>query len=188
MDNAKVFIKSMLNWCRNMLNFQILHRNITYGRNVHVQMTARLWAPRFIRMGNNVGIGHFCIINTDTIIGNDVLLAQNVGLIARDAHSAYMVGTTMFESPRGDRYQIVVEDDVWIGYGAIVLSGVTIGRGSIIAAGAVVIKDVPSYSIVVPAPGTILKSRFSPEQIAEHEAALAAKGVISAIKQSSVTV
>jgi acetyltransferase-like isoleucine patch superfamily enzyme len=108
-----------------------------------------------------------------------VLIAQNVGLIARDAHSAYLVGTTMWESPRGDKFQIVIEDDVWIGYGAIVLSGVTIGRGSIIAAGSVVIKDVPPYSIVVPEPGRILKQRFTPEQIAEHEEALAAQGVIS---------
>jgi len=48
----------------------------------------------------------------------------------------------MFGGPHGsDRQGIVVEDDVWIGFGAIVLSGVTIGRGSVIAAGAVVIED-----------------------------------------------
>jgi len=172
-------IKSVLNWCRNILNFHLLHHNITYGRNVHVQMTARLWAPRFIRMGNDVGIGHFCIINTDTTIGNHVLIAQNVGLIARDAHSAYMVGTTMWESPRGDKFEIVIEDDVWIGYGAIVLSGVRIGRGAIIAAGAIVTKDVPPYSIVAPVASQVIRSRFTPEQIEEHDRALKARGIAS---------
>jgi acetyltransferase-like isoleucine patch superfamily enzyme len=84
----------------------------------------------------------------------------------------------MFDSPRGDKYRIVVEDDVWIGYGAIVLSGVTIGRGSIVAAGAIVTKDVPRYSIVASQPSVVLKSRFSPEQILFHEAELRRQGVV----------
>jgi acetyltransferase-like isoleucine patch superfamily enzyme len=174
----KRIIKSWLNTCRNWLNFGIFHPWVVYGRNVHVQMTVRLWAPnKILRMGNNVGIGHYSIINTDTIIGNDVLIAQNVGLIARDAHSAYIVGTTMWEAPRGDKFQIVIEGDVWIGYGAIVLSGVRIGRGSIIAAGAIVTKDVPPYSIVAPQPSQVLRSRFAPDQIEEHDRALKARGI-----------
>jgi acetyltransferase-like isoleucine patch superfamily enzyme len=170
-------LKSLLNEARNVLKLRLLHRRVTYGKNVHVQMSARLWAPRYIRLGDNVGIGHYCIVNTDTVVGNHVLLAQNVGLIARDAHSAYLVGTTMFDSPRGDKFQIVIEDDVWIGYGAIILSGVTVGRGSIIAAGAIVTKDVPPYSIVAPQPAQVLRPRFNPEQIAEHEKSLRARDV-----------
>jgi acetyltransferase-like isoleucine patch superfamily enzyme len=44
---------------------------------------------------------------------------------------------------------IVIEDDVWIGFNATVLKGVTIGRGAIIGASTVVTKDVPPYAIVV---------------------------------------
>ena len=62
---------------------------------------------------------------------------------------------------------ILVDDDVWIGYGAVVMSGVHIGQGAVIAAGAVVTKDVPPYSIVGGIPARVIKYRFSAEVIAE---------------------
>ena len=58
---------------------------------------------------------------------------------------------------------IIVEDDVWIGYGATILSGVTIGQGAIIGAGAVVAKDIPPYAIY--AGNRIIKYRFPDEVI-----------------------
>jgi acetyltransferase-like isoleucine patch superfamily enzyme len=170
-----------LNIARNVLNFHVRHRWVVYGRNVHVQWSVRIAGPnRLLRLGNNVGIGDYCTINTDVIIGNDVLLGSNVGLIARDAHSAYIPGCTSFSSPRGDKFRIVIEDDVWIGYGAVVLSGVTLGRGSVIAAGSVVTKSVPAYSIVAGLPARVLKPRFTAEEIEVHERALLAQGVIDA--------
>jgi maltose O-acetyltransferase len=45
--------------------------------------------------------------------------------------------------------EVVIEDDVWIGFNSIILKGVRIGKGAIIGAGAIVTKDVPSYAIVV---------------------------------------
>ena len=60
---------------------------------------------------------------------------------------------------------IIVDDDVWIGYGATILSGVHIGQGAVIAAGAVVTKDVPPYAIVGGVPAKVIKYRFSPEII-----------------------
>lgn len=59
---------------------------------------------------------------------------------------------------------ITVEDDVWIGYGATILSGVTIGKGAIVAAGSVVSKDVPPYAIW--AGNKVIKKRFPDEVIA----------------------
>ncbi len=62
---------------------------------------------------------------------------------------------------------IILEDDVWIGQNALILSGVTIGQGAVVASGAVVTKDVPPYAIVAGVPAQIIKYRFS-EQIRDY--------------------
>jgi acetyltransferase-like isoleucine patch superfamily enzyme len=62
-----------------------------------------------------------------------------------------------------------VEDDVWIGHGAIIVAGVTIGTGSIVAAGSVVTRDVPPFSIVGGNPARVIKMRFSQEDLVEHK-------------------
>ena len=63
---------------------------------------------------------------------------------------------------RGD---IVIGNDVWIGYEAVVLAGVTIGDGAIVAARAVVTKDVPPYTIVGGVPARPIRRRFSDSEI-----------------------
>ena len=61
---------------------------------------------------------------------------------------------------------IIIGNDVWIGYEALILSGVTIGDGAIIGARAVVTKDVPPYTIVGGVPARPLRKRFSKETVA----------------------
>lgn len=56
-----------------------------------------------------------------------------------------------------------VGSDVWIGYGALVLPGVTVGHGSIVAAGSVVTSDVPPFAIVAGCPARIIRYRFEEE-------------------------
>ncbi len=60
---------------------------------------------------------------------------------------------------------IVVGNDVWIGYEAIILAGVTVGDGAVIGARAVVTKDVPPYTIVGGIPARIIRRRFDEETI-----------------------
>ena len=61
---------------------------------------------------------------------------------------------------------IVIGNDVWIGYEAVVMAGVTIGDGAIIGARAVVTKDVPPYTIVGGVPARKIRRRFSDDVIA----------------------
>ncbi len=60
---------------------------------------------------------------------------------------------------------VVIGNDVWIGLGAVILSGVTVGDGAIIAAGSVVTHDVPPYAIVGGIPAKVIRFRFSEQQI-----------------------
>lgn len=60
---------------------------------------------------------------------------------------------------------IIIGNDVWIGYEAVILAGVSIGDGAIIGARAVVTKDVPPYTIVGGVPAKSIKKRFSDETI-----------------------
>ncbi|MDE6761371.1 MAG: CatB-related O-acetyltransferase [Lachnospiraceae bacterium] len=60
---------------------------------------------------------------------------------------------------------IVIGNDVWVGYEAVILAGVTIGDGAIIGTRAVVTKDVPPYTIVGGVPAKPIKRRFSEETI-----------------------
>lgn len=64
---------------------------------------------------------------------------------------------------------VVIGNDVWIGYRAMILSGVRVGNGAVIGAEAVVAKDVPPYGIVVGNPARLVRKRFSDEQIATLE-------------------
>ena len=67
---------------------------------------------------------------------------------------------------RGD---IVIGNDVWIGFEAVILSGVTIGDGAIVGARSVVTRDVPPYTIVGGAPARPIRRRFDGETIAALE-------------------
>jgi chloramphenicol O-acetyltransferase type B len=166
------------NAVRTFYMFGLRYRWVRYGRDVHVQTTSTFFSPRRIAViGDHVGIGAYCEFGCDIRIGQHVLIASHCGFLSRDAHTYDLPGTTMFEGPRSDRQGIVIEDDVWIGFGVIVLSGVTIGRGSVVAAGAVVIQNVPPYSIVAGNPARVVRERFRADQIEEHERILRSRGL-----------
>ncbi len=105
-------------------------------------------------------------------IGNFVSIAPGTTFVLSADHNINCLSTFPFKAKilkmgnegvsKGD---IVIEDDVWIGQNAIVLSGVHVGQGAVIAAGTVVSKDVPPYSVVAGVPAKIIKYRFKKEII-----------------------
>ena len=162
-----------LNRVRNWLYFGIRYRWVRHGRNVHVKWSTVMWSPhRDIVIGSDVGIGQNCLLQCDLTIGNKVLIAANVAFVGSDDHRTDLVGTAMWDAGRNDARRVVVEDDVWIGHGAIVLSGSRIGRGSIIGAGALIVGIVEPYSVMVSGKARPLRRRFSPEDAARHDAIL----------------
>ena len=121
----------------------------SYGRlNVHT------WGLPEERLS----IGHYVSIADDV----QFLLGGNH---AHDRLSTYPFKVMMLGHPNESRTKgpITVQDDVWIGHGAMILSGVTLHQGCVIGAGAVVTRDVPPYAIVAGNPAQVVKYRFSQE-------------------------
>jgi acetyltransferase-like isoleucine patch superfamily enzyme len=158
-------------------------RRIELGANVVVERGAMLWVDTngsYITVGDDSYLSSQCILNTfngwislgtNCTVNSYAILYGHGGLeIGNDVRIApqvmIMPMNHVYKDPRvpirtqGIRCRgIKIEDDVWLGAGAIVLDGVTIGKGSIIGAGAIVAKNIPSYSVAVGIPARIIKKR-----------------------------
>jgi acetyltransferase-like isoleucine patch superfamily enzyme len=126
-----------------------------------------------ITTGDYVFMGFNAHIDANVQIGHFVMLASNVAIVGGD-HRFDVVGVPIRFTGRDRMEELltVIEDDVWIGHGCIIIAGVRIGRGAVVAAGTVVTKDVPSYAIVGGAPAKMIRYRFTPEQQKLHNEAL----------------
>jgi acetyltransferase-like isoleucine patch superfamily enzyme len=156
------------------------HHVRRYGVDLHVGARCRFWAPRGIEIGDHCYLGKDVLIEANCRIGRHVLVANRVGIVGRHDHVfrepgipvrfGHWIGSQDKPSQHRDE-EVEIGDDVWIGYGAILLGPVRIGRGAVIAAGAVVVRDVPAYAIVGGNPAEVIGQRFpSDEAIARHEA------------------
>lgn len=117
-------------------------------------------------IGDQLIIGKFCMI------ASDVKFIMNGANHLTEAVTAYpfaIFGGDWSEAMQGKSYpnkgNIVVGNDVWIGYNATILAGVTIGDGAIIGNNALVTRDVEPYSIVGGNPAKLIRKRFSEEKI-----------------------
>ncbi len=158
-----------------------VRKKVIVGPGLYLGLGAVLFAPRRLVVGRDVYIGRFCTIACDGEIGDYVMLADNVGVVGRYDHDHQCVGRPIRHAPwvgdpdyrgAGKGMRTVIGDDVWIGFGAVVLSGVTIGRGAIVAAGSVVISDVQPYEIVAGNPARHVGRRFTDADITVHELAV----------------
>ncbi|MBP6756683.1 MAG: acyltransferase [Bacteroidia bacterium] len=129
------------------------------GNNVNIGKNAVFGNGKNIVIGNNSGIGMNAKVPSNLIIGNDVMMGQNVTIFGAN-HAFDRVDISMLWQGYKTYPAVVIEDDVWIGSNVIILPGRTIKKGSIIAAGTVLTKDFPEYSIVGGNPSRLIKSRI----------------------------
>lgn len=165
-------------------------------RNIKNRVFRNLYRPLFAQCGKNVRFYASDLFSFSTIyikddvyigkgakfsarhaqihIGNKVMFGPNV-TIRGGNHNTTVLGKFMADveiKREADDQNVIIEDDIWVGTGAIILKGVTIRRGSIVAAGAVVTKSFPPYSVIGGVPAKLIKKRFSLSQIVEHETLL----------------
>ncbi len=153
-------------------------RKYSFGRNVYIGRAVYMWAKNGIVIGDNFYIGKYSQIECDAEIGDNVMFANRVALVGRHDHDFSEIGTPTRLSTsirhknytgRGLYEKVVIEDDVWIGYGSVILSGVAVGQGSIVAAGSVVTKNVEPFTIYAGNPAHKIRDRFlNSEQKSEH--------------------
>ena len=139
-------------------------RNLRVGKNVYIGRGASISAIYSLEIRDNIYIGKNVTIEVEGIIGSNCLIANNVGIVGRRDHDISNIEVDVFhaETVRENKklsLPIKIGQGVWVGYGAILLSGIEIGQGAIVAAGAVVSSDVPPFAVVAGNPAKILKYR-----------------------------
>lgn len=143
--------------------------NHTFLRNIAdfncVEVGKGTYGPIDVQMSRHdvkLKIGNYCSIG-----GNVIWMLSSdhpLDLISTYPFSTLVMGEQDDAVSKGD---IVVGDDVWIGYGAIIMSGVHIGQGAVIGAGSIVTNDLPPYSIAAGIPAKVIRYRFKEEIVKE---------------------
>lgn len=136
-----VFAKMILKKCG---------RHVTIDRHAHFGID--------ITIGDYSSIGQDCWVMNHCDIGNNVMMGPECRIYTHN-HMHSRTDLPMIRQGFMPPKNVKISDDVWIGARVIILPGVIIGEGSIIAAGAVVSKDVPSYTVVGGVPAKVLKKR-----------------------------
>jgi len=135
-------------------------RKVKYSGFVRI-MHGTTFERKGITIGNNVQFGPNCKVMAKVEFHNNILMAGNVCFIGKNDHQFDVPCQTIWNGQRGVDNTTVVEDDVWIGHGAIILAGVIVGKGSIVAAGSVVTKNIPPCEIWGGNPARKIRNRFS---------------------------
>jgi acetyltransferase-like isoleucine patch superfamily enzyme len=163
----------------------IYHQKLDMGNHLYIDDGVMIFQDKG---GENVTIGNSVHLHRDTIIqtghGGRLTLGENSHIQPRCQFSAYKgpivigrraeiapacafysydhgiaLGLPIREQPISTKGGIVLDDDVWLGYGVIVLDGVHIGKGAVIGAGSVVKNNILADAIAVGNPAQVIKMR-----------------------------
>lgn len=140
----------------------------TFNSNVNIN-NAKIGDYTYVGANSelsNVTIGKFCSIAPRVKIGLGIHPTDMISTSPIFFSTRKQCQITFSDKNYVEEYgNVTIGNDVWIGYGAVILDNVSIGDGAIIAAGAVVSKDVEPYSIVGGVPARLIKKRFDDETI-----------------------
>lgn len=130
------------------------------GTHIHCDTIIETGSGGSITIGSDTHIQPRCQFSAykGTIeIGCGVQIAPNCAFYPYN--HGFAPDETIKKQPLQTKGGIFIEDDVWLGYGVIVLDGVRIGRGAVVGAGSVVTRDIPGGTIAVGVPAKVVKTR-----------------------------
>ena len=140
-------------------NVTLTSRNRGYHLNLH--SSVKLFADQkgaVISIGNDTRIHGTCIhARKEIVIGQRCLIAANCQIIDSNGHDICFSNVEERTKTKGIARSVIIEDDVWLGTGVIVLPGVRIGKGSVVGAGSVVSRSIPPGSVAVGVPARVVK-------------------------------
>jgi len=122
---------------------------IEIGDHCYIGPGAKIWSSLPLKIGDRVFISHGVNIH-DTDSHSLSASERHARFLEKMAHGKHLL------AERKKRAAIRIEDDVWIGFNAVLLKGVRIGRGAVIGAGAVITKNVDPYTVVVGNPQRVV--------------------------------
>ena len=147
--------------CRLVIGDNVVLNSRNQGYHVNMFGPVKIFADRKnaeIIIGNNTRIHGTAIHAYELIkIGENCLIAANCQIMDCSGHDLSFENVEERIKTKGSSNPVIIEDNVWIGAGSIVLPGVKIGFGSVVAAGSVVTKSVPPMVVVGGNPAKILK-------------------------------
>lgn len=142
-----------------------LYGYLTFGKRVYIWGWFTVVNAKNVHLGRRCAINHgvFLLGRDEITIGNNVILSANCMLLDTGLDLEHYLDVKTPNKSHVKSY-IRIEDNVWVGAGAIILPGVTIRKNSIVGAGAVVTKDVPEGVVVAGNPARIIRVLNAPKK------------------------
>lgn len=173
-----------LNFIFNLYTRFITRKFKRVGKNCSIRPILNMTTPQNISLGDDVSMGIFCWLDTNTsinkhpsliignrvhigaysmviaankvLVGNNVVMSERVTIL--DHYHGYEdVNKPVIDQPIISKGQIKIDDDCFLGINSVILGSVKIGRHVVIGANSVVTHDVPSYSVAAGSPAKIIK-------------------------------
>jgi acetyltransferase-like isoleucine patch superfamily enzyme len=138
--------------------------NLTIGKNVHIGKGTVISGIHNLVIEDDVYIGKYCTIEFEGVIESKAIIANNVGVVGKTDHDVFGNDVPAFDADlvrdhKRLSHPTYIKHGSWIGYGAVVMSGVTIGKNAVVAAGSVVTKSCDADGVFGGNPAKFIRKR-----------------------------
>lgn len=130
-----------------------------YGDEISFAGGADIRSPNFFELGHHVSFGKNFTCEVDLRTGSHILVSSNVSIIGRD-HPFDDPSVTIYDAPKNKDSVVELGDDVFIGFGTIIIGSARIGDGCVVGAGSVVVGDLPAYTVCAGVPAKAIRPRY----------------------------